>query len=506
MKKLVLFIICFIFGLTACSNIGKTKDNHIHTYSDNWSSDDNYHWKSATCGHDVVEKFEHEFDEGVVWKEGYLTYTCSICGYQKWEQTDIFVWVSGEYVTFYQKILDEYVANNNKNYSIFVYGADTGYAPIAYENNPRKCADIFSVLQTDVGNILYDLGTLESTDLIDQIEQQNSNDIIKYCKSLSNGNYYLVPYMSQSLVLYYDKSLGVTEEDVSSIENLLAKAKELNKLAIGFGGYNCYNFSSFFLARPYNQKAIDAFGNSGTLKIYENNELNNCYAYGDDMVSIMKYANRFINDANGRNGAVVGMGMYQEMREKQIISYINGSWDYNTAKSIWGEGNVGVASLPTFTLTKEDEYGLAKEGMTFKSGAFTDFTCFVKNKYSPFSEELDDILLYLTNEVNSQKVYEEYSILPANMNIEIKEDDELSNAIIEMLNWGLPQPFGTIEHGVEYFYDKGADDVLVDIVQNKDHEYDDNAILNRLQIVSYIWANGVAPSSQEELNKWLNKN
>lgn len=41
-------------------------DNHIHTYSDDWSGDDTYHWHTATCEHTTEAKdmAKHTFDKG----------------------------------------------------------------------------------------------------------------------------------------------------------------------------------------------------------------------------------------------------------------------------------------------------------------------------------------------------------------------------------------------------------------------------------------------------------
>lgn len=44
-----------------------------HTFADVWSSDEQYHWYAATCGHDVVDsKAKHVFEEGE---------SCNICQY-----------------------------------------------------------------------------------------------------------------------------------------------------------------------------------------------------------------------------------------------------------------------------------------------------------------------------------------------------------------------------------------------------------------------------------------
>lgn len=74
-----------------CSN-GDVEPNHKHSYSNNWTVDNTYHWHASTCGHDTVaDKAEHDlvyhsgkdatFEEPG-WKE---YYTCSTCGYSSYE-------------------------------------------------------------------------------------------------------------------------------------------------------------------------------------------------------------------------------------------------------------------------------------------------------------------------------------------------------------------------------------------------------------------------------------
>lgn len=64
-----------------------------HTYSEEWTSDDDYHWHAATCGHDVEvkDRAEHAWDSGEITTEptctetGVKTYTCTVCDATKTE-------------------------------------------------------------------------------------------------------------------------------------------------------------------------------------------------------------------------------------------------------------------------------------------------------------------------------------------------------------------------------------------------------------------------------------
>ena len=73
-----------------CKVCGRTKTETIaatgHTFSEEWSFDESYHWHAATCGHtEVRDKAEHTWDSGILTaptctQEGKITYTCTVCG------------------------------------------------------------------------------------------------------------------------------------------------------------------------------------------------------------------------------------------------------------------------------------------------------------------------------------------------------------------------------------------------------------------------------------------
>ena len=90
-----MLLLVFSLILTSCSNNrSDTPQNpnenntstHEHTFSNSYEYDDNYHWHSSTCGHDVQSgKGKHTFissiTEPTYESGGYTTYTCSTCGY-----------------------------------------------------------------------------------------------------------------------------------------------------------------------------------------------------------------------------------------------------------------------------------------------------------------------------------------------------------------------------------------------------------------------------------------
>ena len=66
----------------------KGDESHNHTYSDEWSHDDYYHYHECEC-HAKKDVELHRWNNGTVTKEatetedGNITYTCTVCGATK---------------------------------------------------------------------------------------------------------------------------------------------------------------------------------------------------------------------------------------------------------------------------------------------------------------------------------------------------------------------------------------------------------------------------------------
>ena len=65
---------------------------HVHIFAEEWTSDETYHWHSATCGHDVTDsKAAHSFGDWTVTKaatcteKGSRKRICSVCKYEATE-------------------------------------------------------------------------------------------------------------------------------------------------------------------------------------------------------------------------------------------------------------------------------------------------------------------------------------------------------------------------------------------------------------------------------------
>ena len=465
--------------------------------------DEEYHWQQCKgCG-DVIDKEEHDLTKMTI-NDKYL-YNCNHCDYEYVvEPRTLTLQVSEQSKPFYEQAVRQYIKNNDVDFKIKVVGADTGAAADTFLKDPEAGADIFTIAHDNIGKLIAGSGVISpitTKALVSQMESQNHEAFLDVC--YLNSNYYAVPYISQSLVYYYNKSL-ISASKVTSWESILKVAKQKGKLAVAWTGTDGYNFSSWLLAEPYNEAAKAVFGSKGTLKLYQNGNMANCDVTGDDMIAIMKYAQRFINDPNGRNG-LASDNYVTEIQNDKVLGFISGSWKYNEAVSAWGKENVGVASLPTFTLTEADAYGKAVAGMEFKSGSFVDCKCFVKKKDTKFKdEELDHLIMYLTSDAIQKQAYIQVDNLPASKTVDLGSSaDQLALAQLQMLNWGIPQPFGYQDYLNPAYYSKGTSDRFVSLIENKNGKYTVDKILVELQTITYVWTHLASPKDVASLNAWL---
>lgn len=414
------------------------------------------------------------------------------------------IWVGTESVEFYQDAIADYLVMYEEEngeafpHTIEVKGADTGSAAATYLEDTEAGPDIFTVAHDNLGKLIAgssSIAPVTDADLLAQIENDNPDTFKNVIKGNVGGQTYTfgVPYIAQALVLFYNKDL-VTAEQVQTWEGILAAAKAVDKQALSLTGTDGFNNSFLLLA-------TNATTGESSLKLYEGGDIMENYASGDDMVSVMKWGQRFFTDPNGPKRPT-DSGWQIELKDGISLSVISGAWHYNAAVSALGS-KLGIAKLPTFTVTEADAYGTVQAGTVFQSGTFADAKMFVMKKNSKYQEFLQDIVKHLSSKEVQEASYEEVQNLPAYKNAAVEfesmtgttSEAQLAAAQIEMFEHGIPQPFGFDNRFNFYFYSKGAPDLILEILENKSgtetgmftsHE----AIKAQLLTIESIWKTG----------------
>ncbi|MBP5664787.1 MAG: hypothetical protein J6X87_00740, partial [Clostridia bacterium] len=373
------------------------------------------------------------------------------------------VWVGEESVEFYQKICNEYVAaHEDFGYTVEVKGMDTGAVAGTISNDPTAAADIYTVAHDNIGKLASTqcAKPIGDQSLIDQVLADNPESFRKVIYSTLNGTEYLygVPYISQALFLYYNKAL-VTEEQAKSFEGLREAARAAGTKAVTVTGDDGFNMSFALLAT----KVSD---HSTTVKIYEGAEsvsggskgTSNCQ--GDDTIAIMRWLQDYAADENGFKWASPdGWDADLDKSNKGVLAVIGGAWHYNTAKAALGETNLGIALIPTFTLTEKAVEGLSgvSAGDVYRGGTFADCKCFMinansdKNKYAKEQE----LIKFMSSKESQNRSYVEWLNVPAYAGAssyieqcynEVKVTESqynLASMQVSISEWGIPQPFFT---------------------------------------------------------------
>ncbi len=413
------------------------------------------------------------------------------------------IWVGSESESFYQAKMEEYKAyyleqtGEEFPHEVRVVGVDTGTAAATFLDDTEAGADIFTAAHDNLGKLITGssaIAPVQSQALLDQIQNDNPDTFLEVIKGVVNGTEYTfgVPYIAQSLVLYYNKEY-ITETQAETWEGILEAAVAANKQALSLAGADGFN-NSFILLATEKETGYTS------LKLYENGVQENCFGTGDDTIAKLKWGQRFFTHPNGAK-APTDSGWEVELSDEISIAFIGGAWHYNAAQAAL-DTNLGITILPSFTLTEADAYGDAEAGTVYQSGTFADAKLFLMKKNSNYQEYLEDILLFLTSKEVQEESFEEVQNLPAYKNAadeftafqEDTLDAQLASAQVRMFEYGLPQPFGYSSKYNTYYYSKGAPDLILEILENNDQNFTTHEqILAQMQIVESLWKTGLRP-------------
>ena len=422
---------------------------------------------------------------------------------------EISLWVGNESVEFYDKVVKEYLASNSDfGFDVKVVASDAGTVAGSMIADNTACGDIITIAHDNIGKLAQRTLIKVMTDetLLKQIDDDNPDEYKDVIRSTVEGGgdekyVFGSPYISQALFLMYNKQY-VTEEQAKTFEGLQEAALALRETDTSkkgdihgctLAGTDGFNFSFTLLAR----KASD---NSTTLKLYEGLNKANCYCQGDDTVAVTRWAQQAF--VNGTLEWPNDSGYATMMQTHTALAVVGGAWHYNAVVSAIGKENVGMALIPTFTLTADNVAETTIPANTvMRGGTFADCKCFVINGASDKSkyEAEQKLIAYLSSKDMQNRSFKEAMNVPAYKGsmeyIEsIKADIDpnayqLAKAQTEMAKYGIPQPFVTATLN-NYYYQSGAPDLYKNLIIIDDKTEGDDTIRKVREVlftIEYVW-------------------
>ena len=311
---------------------------------------------------------------------------------------------------------------------------------------------------------------------------------------MSEPSIFAAPYISQALVLMYNKAKD-TEEQAKTIEGLKEAAVANNSKSLAITGTDGFNFSFTVLAR----KAAD---NSTSVKLYENTDKNACYFQGDDVVATVQWAQDFFADPNGGHWPT-DAGWISDAQANKVVACIGGAWQFKDWEGAVGSTNAGYTVLPTYTVNAEQVAGTSvAAGTKFQAGSFVDCKCLMINAYSDEAkyDAIQELVKYMTSKEVQNESFKQANNLPAYTGATeyiktIKNDltrNQYEGAMAQagMNEFGIAQPFLSSTLNT-YYYSKKAPELYVSMLNNTTGEFSTtDAIRKGLYRIEYIWQKG----------------
>ena len=295
----------------------------------------------------------------------------------------------------------------------FVYGvADEASAAGQVSQDPEASADVF-MFANDTLTTLTDASALAKFGgkYREEIESMNTPEVLD--SLIMDDDLYGVPFTTNTWFMYYDKSV-FSEEDIQNLDTMLEKG------VVSFPFTNSWYLPAFYL------------GNGCTLFGDGTDEAAGVDFGGQKAVDVTNYLIDLRNHPNFRIDAD-GSGI-AGLRDGSINAMFSGSWDANAVKEALGD-DMGVVSLPTFTLNGEEKQMLAYAGSK-AIGVNPN----AKNMVAAV-----ELAVFLASPEAQKAHYEMYGVVPCNTQLlseEAIQADEVVTAQNDTFNdTSILQPF-----------------------------------------------------------------
>ena len=297
-------------------------------------------------------------------------------------------------------------ANPDKTYKIEVGVQTEGDCSKVVLTDPTAAADVFTFAD-DQFNSLYNAGALQQVVIDPEAVIAANTPGSVAAATGADGNLYAYPATADNgYFMFYNKEY-FTEEDVQTLDGMLAKAAEAGK-KVGFPMSNAWYFYSFFK------------GAGLDMTVSEDGVTNTCnWNATDTPITGVQVVEALLAVTSNPGFMEADSDPFVAgVKDGTIIAGVSGTWNANTAAEVWGD-NYAATKLPTFTVNGEQ----------VQMSSFAGFKLVGVNSYSEYVGDAMDFAAFMTNEESQTLRFEMRSQGPSNINAAASDAVQANPAI-----------------------------------------------------------------------------
>lgn len=297
-------------------------------------------------------------------------------------------------------------ANPDKTYKIEVGVQTEGDCSKVVLTDPTAAADVFTFAD-DQFNSLYNAGALQQVVIDPEAVIAANTPGSVAAATGADGNLYAYPATADNgYFMFYNKEY-FTEEDVQTLDGMMAKAAEAGK-KVGFPMSNAWYFYSFFK------------GAGLDMTVSEDGVTNTCnWNATDTPITGVQVVEALLAITSNPGFMEADSDPFVAgVKDGTIIAGVSGTWNANTAAEVWGD-NYAATKLPTFTVNGEQ----------VQMSSFAGFKLVGVNAYSENVGDAMDFAAFMTNEESQALRFEMRSQGPSNINAAASDAVQANPAI-----------------------------------------------------------------------------
>ena len=297
-------------------------------------------------------------------------------------------------------------ANPDKTYKIEVGVQTEGDCSKVVLTDPTAAADVFTFAD-DQFNSLYNAGALQQVVIDPEAVIAANTPGSVTAATGADGNLYAYPATADNgYFMFYNKEY-FTEEDVQTLDGMMAKAAEAGK-KVGFPMSNAWYFYSFFK------------GAGLDMTVSEDGVTNTCnWNATDTPITGVQVVEALLAITSNPGFMEADSDPFVAgVKDGTIIAGVSGTWNADVAAEAWGD-NYAAAKLPTYTVNGEQ----------VQMASFAGFKLVGVNAYSENVGDAMDFAAFMTNEESQTLRFEMRSQGPSNINAASSEAVQSAPAI-----------------------------------------------------------------------------